>query len=143
MSRYRVPPSLNWLLDNRRRIAGQIQKIEEKIAKFAEKYDRAKMIVDQHDIHLPKVLRTLKSDVAALDQAISLHQIEVDPTAIPPLREQERKVRYGNMTPTIYDCFSLSPREWISTNEIASFVTTKRYPKIRDYGHLSSAKDTA
>ena len=133
MTRYRVPPSLNWLLDNRRRIAGQIQKIEEKIERFSLKYARAKIIVDQHDIQLPRLLRALKSDMAALDQTISLHQIEVDAAAIPPLREQVRRVRFGNMMPTIYDCFALAPREWLTTNEIASFVTSKRYPGIRDY----------
>jgi hypothetical protein len=133
MSRYKVPPSLNWLLDNRRRIAGHILKIEGKLAKFGEKYDRAKIIVNQHDVHLPALLRTLESDLAALDRAISLHQIDVDTKAIPPVREHERRFRYGNMTPTIYDCFVLGPREWLSTNEIASFVTTKRFPKIREY----------
>lgn len=133
MTRYRVPPSLNWLLDNRRRIAGQIQKIEAKIEAFSHKYARAKMIVDQHDIHLPRVIRALKSDLVALDQTISLHEIEVDPEVIPPLREQVRRVRYGNMTPAIYDCFSLAPRDWVTTNEVTSFVTSKRYPNIRDY----------
>lgn len=133
MTRYRVPPSLNWLLDNRRRIAGQIRKIEEKLEKFSLKYARAKIIVDQHDIQLPRVLRALKSDLAALDQTISLHHIEIDASAIPPLREQVRRVRYGNMMPTIYDCFSVASREWLTTNEIASFVTSKRYPGIRDY----------
>jgi hypothetical protein len=36
------------------------------------------------------------------------------------------------MTPTIYACFSLDPREWKTTNEIATFVTPRRYPGIRD-----------
>lgn len=132
MSTYRVPPSLNWLLDNRRRIDGQIQKIEEKLAKFAKKYTKAKIIVDQHDIHLPRVMRALKADLKALDQTISLHQLAIDPASIPPIRER-RPSRFGNMTSAIYECFSSAPRDWLTTNEIAAFVTSRRYPDIRDY----------
>lgn len=135
MTTYRTPPSLSWLLDNRRRIAGQIEKIEEKLAKFGEKYARAKIIVDQHDIHLPRVIRALKADLRSLDQTIGLHQVAVDLdlALVPPIREQVRRQRYGNMTPTIHSCFALAPREWKTTNEIATFVTSKRYPDIRDY----------
>lgn len=138
MTTYRTPPSLSWLLDNRRRIAGQLQKIEEKLAKCAAKYARAKIIVDQHDIHLPRVIRALKADLRSLDQTIGLHQVAVDLdlALVPPIREQVRRQRYGNMTPTIYACFSLAPREWKTTNEIATFVTSKRYPDIRDYEFL-------
>lgn len=132
MSTYRTPPSLSWLLDNRRRIAGQIQKVEEKLAKFAEKYARAKIIVDQHDVHLPRVLRALKADLRSLDQTIGLHQIDVDLDSIPPIREQARRPPYGNMTPTIYACFSLAPWDWKTTNEVAAFVASKRRPNIRD-----------
>lgn len=132
MTTYRVPPSLNWLLDNRRRIAGQIQKIEGKIAKFAVKYARAKIIVDQHDVHLPRVIWSLKADLKALDQAISLHHIGVDAESFPSLREH-RPSRFGNMNPTIYACFSLDPRGWKTTNEIAAFVVSRRFPSIQEY----------
>lgn len=132
MSTYRTPPSLSWLLDNRRRIAGQIQKVEGKLAKFAEKYDRAKIVVDQHDVHLPRVLRALKADLRSLDQTIGLHQIDVDLDSIPPIREQARRPAYGNMTPTIYACFSLAPCDWKTTNEVAAFVASRRRPNIRE-----------
>lgn len=133
MSTYRTPPSLSWLLDNRRRIAGHIQKIEGKLAKFASKYAHAKIIVDQHDIHLPRLLRSLRADLKALDQTIGLHQIAVDIDSIRPLREHAPQPRYGNMTPTIYECFSLDPRRWMTTNEITTFVSSRRCPNISEY----------
>jgi len=133
MTTYRTPQSLNWLLDNYRRIAGQIQAVEKKLEYFSRKYAKAKIIVDQHDHHLPRVLRSLKSDLKALDQTIGMHHIAIDLDLVSPIREQTRRPRYGNMTPSIYACFSVAPREWKTTNEIAAFVTSKRSPSIRDH----------
>jgi hypothetical protein len=131
MTTYRIPPSLNWLIDNRRRISGQIELVEKKLERFAKKYASAKIVVDQHDIHMPRLLRSLKADLKALDQTIGMHEIPIDPELVPGIREQARRPSYGTMTPIINACLALDPDGWKTTTEIASFVAAKRCPDMR------------
>lgn len=108
----RLPSSLKWLIDRRARLAGEIERIEESLAKCQRLADD---------------LRPLKDLLASLDQTLSLHDIAVDITQIPTIRSTCVRVNlpHGALTRTILTCLKVNDGMPVSTDEIAAFVVVK------------------
>lgn len=70
----RIPPSLNWLINKRARLAGDITKAE----KRANELYRLKL----------KEIEVLRRDLSIIDATIRLHEIQIDPKCIRPIKGQ-------------------------------------------------------
>jgi hypothetical protein len=82
----RIPPSLAWLIDKRARLVGKIQK--------------ASKIID-HAHKLAIEVSNMRADLAAIDRALKLHDIQVDAECISPIapRKQQRiRLSHGELT---------------------------------------------
>lgn len=108
----RLPSSLKWLIDRRARVAGEIKKLE----RLAEKCQR---LLDE--------LRPLQDLLAAVDQTLGLHDIEVDVSLIPPIRSQEVRINlpHGELTRTILLCLRINDGLPLSTDEIVAFIVAR------------------
>lgn len=135
MSQIRTPPSLKWLIDKRARLLGEISKYEntrsERIAS-AEKavtdathvlnYAKQRLACEQ--VVRPKLLEALREDLKAIDSTLALHEVQIDPEIIPPIRSQEaqKKLPYGVITRLIYQCLAYAGKHSMTTTEIAAFI---------------------
>jgi hypothetical protein len=68
---YKIPPSLNWLIDKRARIAGEIIRINKKLIHVQALIDR---------------LKELESNLGSIDKSLMLHEIQIDINNIKPIR---------------------------------------------------------
>lgn len=131
MTQIRTPSSLKWLIDKRSRLLGEIAKYENS---HADQIKKAKTALEQAQYRLtyeqsirPKVISVLQVELEAIDVALGLHEIKVDPGAIPEIRTHEavRKLPYGNMTRNIYECLKLASGRSVATTDIAVFVALR------------------
>lgn len=108
----RTPSSLKWLVDKRARLVSEIDRREKE----------AKLIA----LEMEKSCDALRRDLAAIDRALSLHEIAVDPESIQPIKSQ-RRIRglpHSHLTKNIMKCLRLANGAWCSTLEIAIFVAS-------------------
>lgn len=109
----RIPSSLNWLIDKRARLDAEIQKTESSLAK-------AKVLIEE--------LSDLKASLAAIDHALSIHEIKVDVCLIRPVRSHYVRISlpHGELTRSILLCLRLHQDESpIRTSEVASFIEAR------------------
>lgn len=66
----RIPPSLNWLIDKRARLAGDIQRTNKALSKVH---------------HLIRKLQELETALEAIDRSLQLHEIQIDVENIKPI----------------------------------------------------------
>lgn len=81
----RIPPSLKWLADKRARLAGQITKLNSEI----EIYEA--VLKEKAEL-----LREKRSDLAAIDRALGLHELQVIPDQIADVRAQSNPLRFSH-----------------------------------------------
>ncbi|WP_221763226.1 hypothetical protein [Methyloradius palustris] len=82
----RIPPSLNWLIDKRARLAGDIQRTNKALLKVQ---------------HLVSKLRELETALEAVDRSLQLHEIQVDVENIKPIRSHQTpklKFQHGDIS---------------------------------------------
>lgn len=105
----RIPSSLKWLIDKRARLDGEIKKAQASI-------EAAQRLIVEISI--------IQKDLAAIDRALGMHEIEVDPECIKSVvsRTNELIVPYGQLTHTLLLCLRLSNGESQSTDAITLFV---------------------
>ena len=72
----RIPPSLNWLINKRARLVGNIIKIKKKLVHVQPLIDK---------------LIELESNLKSIDSSLSMHEIKVDLDNIKPIRPQLHK----------------------------------------------------
>lgn len=109
----RIPSSLNWLIDKRARLDAEIQKTEQSLLK-------AKGLIEE--------LSKLKESLAAIDHALSLHEIKVDVTLIRPIRSKYVRINlpYGELTRSILLYLRLHKDErHVRMSEIVSFIEAR------------------
>ncbi|MCL4409019.1 MAG: hypothetical protein M1356_01640 [Gammaproteobacteria bacterium] len=95
----RIPPSLNWLVGKRSRLAGQLKERLQDLEVL--RADVAK----------------IRSQLKAVDSVIKLHEIPLDPEDIPNTRVRSKNFfKYGDFTKAIFTV--LSQKEPISTAEL-------------------------
>jgi hypothetical protein len=88
-----IPSSLKWLVSRRARIKGLIEASERELARFSKIQHR-----------LPE----LKLDLEALDRTIRLHEIPIDPSAIPTVR--------------VYADEKIRIKKWLSHGDLSRFL---------------------
>lgn len=115
----RIPSSLKWLIDKRARLDAEIQKTQSSLVKAKK---------------LLKELSNLKKSLSAIDQALSLHEIEVDVSLIQPVKTQYKRINlpHGELTRSILMCLRLyEGKRPVGMSEIAAFISS-RYPNLSD-----------
>ena len=138
MTTIRTPPSLKWLLNKRARLLGDIQRLEntlpERTAKSREKVVqaelqlcKAKKMLSYEEKILAQGVLTLRKDIDAIDTALSMHHIQIDPEIIPSIRSQNsiRATAYGEMTRCIFECLKQCAGRSLPTTEVALFVAIR------------------
>ena len=75
----RIPPSLNWLIDKRARLSGEIIKVKKSLAKVE---------------HLVNKLRKLEVALESIDNSLKLHDIQIDIENIKPKRTNLYKLKF-------------------------------------------------
>lgn len=109
----KIPSSLKWLIDKRARLEAEIQKTESSLAK-------AKVLIEE--------LSTLKDSLAAIDQTLSIHEINVDVCLISPIRSHYVRINlpHGELTRSILLCLRLHQENApIRTSEIVAFLEAR------------------
>ena len=102
----RTPSSMAWLIKQRARISGKIEKFEK----------------EQSEI--PGRIETLRAYLESLDGVFPLHDVLVDPGLIAPKKGKRQPVTpYGAMTRSIYECLREGKANGpMFTTEIAMYV---------------------
>lgn len=96
----RIPPSLKWLADKRSRLSGEIAKLDSEVAAYkATLKEKA------------SVLRAKKSDLAAIDRALGLHEIQVVADKIAVVRVQNNPIEFshGEFNKSIFAVLESAP----------------------------------
>jgi hypothetical protein len=111
----RIPPSLNWLIDKRARLSGDIIKTKKALSKVQDLVDK---------------LKNLESDLAAIDQSLKLHNIQIDVENIKPIRTQMTRLKFphgyiNNLVLTYLR--SRDDDKPVPKSEIANFVFNKQF----------------
>ncbi len=111
----RIPPSLNWLIDKRARISGEIEKTRRSLKK-------AQLII--------KELEELELKLRAIDTTLELHDIEVDVSLIAPILSNEIRIQipHGELTKSILTCIRLYEKNGpVSRSMIERFVIQRHF----------------
>lgn len=110
----RIPSSLKWLVEKRRRTFSEIIYIEQKLGI---------LLKNEHE-----KINKLKSDLEALDKTVKLHERIIDPEKITPIRvyKSMKGFKYGEMTRLIYDVLSKAPSKGLTIKEIVDLIISKK-----------------
>lgn len=105
---WRTPPSLKWLIVNRSRLSGALAQIDSRRAKLLQ---RLADLDDRAEV--------LRGQLSALDQTFELHEIQVRPEGIRPVRPQgrERLMPPGRLGRAILAELRRAD-DWLSSTEI-------------------------
>lgn len=76
---YKIPPSLNWLIDKHARISGEIIRIKKRLTKVS-------LLVDR--------LKELEKNLDTINASLKLHYIQIDEQNIKPIRPTRRKTNF-------------------------------------------------
>lgn len=109
----RTPCSLKWLIDKQTRLAGQIQRKKEML-------ERARIVVTHHRTDIAR----LNHDLAAIETAMGLHELQINPTDLASIRPHytPRLLRYGQMSRIIRRTLAKAPERTASTSDILRAV---------------------
>ena len=128
--RTKTPSSLKWLVDRRARLAYDLERDakEAKASAFRASSLAAKIEV-------------MRGDLAAIDRALSLHEVRVHPESIAPRNtwRVDRLFGHNHLTRNLLLCLRQSQGRWCSTSELMAFVakrgkvaiTPDLYPALR------------
>lgn len=126
----RIPPSLNWLIDKRARLSGHILRTKKALSKVQDLVDK---------------LKILESDLAAIDQSLKLHNIQVDVENIKTIRPQMKRLKFphGYINNTVLTYLrSHDDDKPVPKPEIVDFVFNKQFefdPRIATYSQVSKS----
>jgi hypothetical protein len=143
MRRRPIPSSLKWLVTQRARLDGERVKqdaeFESRLAGLDRAIREAKENVGlfqaerEQFIRVHMNLREIRErDVAALDTALGLYDIKVEPESIQTIRSHSRGslFSHGQMTRTIYEYLRMARGERCGVTEIAVFVQSRLRSQI-------------
>jgi hypothetical protein len=111
---YRVPPALSWLAKKRAHLAGELQRLENQLDGFLNEQIKARQ-------HQEPVIATLAHDLRAVDAVFALHEIQVDPESIAPVRPKTARkvIAWGKITRGINRYLATLNGAVASTREVA------------------------
>jgi hypothetical protein len=138
MSRIAIPSALKFLITRRARLAGEVEKNRRSFHDRISALEREIVVCEKHLKDLRQQHVTLQQvsesvlaaryrDIVALDEAIRLHPLDIDPEAIQPIRGHDlaRRLPRGAMTRAIYEYLLLANGQRRGVTEIAVFVTAR------------------
>lgn len=153
MSSVRTPPSLKWLIDKRARLLGEINKLENSHNKNLEdakkrvieaemSLEHAKQEFAHQESTVPRIIEILHSDLKAVDNTLGLHEIQINPDIIPPIRTQdaERHSSHGGMTRAIFERLKLAGGQSITTLELTDYVAVALGVELADENYQEFRK---
>ena len=111
----RIPPSLNWLIDKRARVAGEISKAKRSLKE-------AKALIND--------LEDLEIKLKAIDITLDLHDIKVDINLIAPIESHDLRIKIpsGELRKSILTCIRLYQVNGpVSKYIIEKFVLTRHF----------------
>jgi len=111
----RIPPSLNWLIDKRARISGEIEKTKKSLKILRQ---------------LTKELKEVEANLSALDKAFELHEIQIDISLITPIKTKysRLKIPHGEINKAVLTCLKLnSDSSSVPKNVIVDFLINQYY----------------
>lgn len=153
MTAIRTPPSLKWLIDKRARLLGELTKLNKRqaqrladldrtVALAKSEYETAIALQARGKKQLAREKQTIAAHLRAIDIAMSMHEIQIDPNKIPEILSQEavRYQRYGEMTRGIYSTLKSANGAPLSALEIAmaleaSFGLQLSKSEFQDFRH--------
>lgn len=111
--RTKVPSSLKWLVDKRARLATELDRNKKEARAAALRAST-----------LDAKLSQLKMDLAAIDRALSMHEIRIHPETIAPIRTQRsgRLLPFSHLSRSIVSYLRRANGAWCSTTEIMTFI---------------------
>lgn len=120
----RLPSSLNWLIDKRARVDGELQR--------AEKYLLKNQRVFEKYLRMQQEVPVLRNILDSLDQILGLHEVQINPQLIPTIRGKVRKheLPHGEITKSIFRRLQMADGQPVSSNEIAEYLAQRR----QDFG---------
>jgi hypothetical protein len=120
---YRTPPSLNWLLKQRKSIEASIQVANKRLVRDLETVENNRRSVEREN---KLVVMQLRADLAAVNHAISLHEIRV------PRKEaaetnasvvlNPRRSAWGALTGHVLAALAFRAPQPMTTTEITAYV---------------------
>lgn len=116
----RIPPSLNWLIVTRARLAGELEKTKRSLA-------TAKTYISE--------LEDIEEKIRALDIAFQLHDIQIDLSLIKPIESKSYRLDlpHGELTKSILLCLKLYGAEKpVSKSDIMNFLIIRHYNECSD-----------
>lgn len=113
--RTKTPSSLKWLVDKRARLAGTI-------ARYENEAKAARLFAEGRESRN----KELRKDLRAIDRALAMHEVGVDPKMISAIGTQKepRLLPRGHLTRRILTCLRRANGEWRSTLEVMTYVVT-------------------
>lgn len=111
----RIPSSLNWLIDKRARIAGEIEKTRRSLHKAQE---------------LIKGLEGLETKLKAIDTTLELHHIKIDISLVENIESRHLKLNipHGELTKSILICLRIYGETTpVSKSRIVDFVIARHF----------------
>lgn len=114
---WRTPPSLKWLIDKHSRLQGVLQILE-----------RQSTESDRQAAEHRKLVADAQRNLLAIECALGMHEIKVDPLDIQGIRPHLNKpmYRHGDLTKQIITALK-SSGGWMSTGDVVEHVTGYTY----------------
>ena len=111
----RIPPSLNWLIDKRARLAGEIARTKRSL---------------ENSNSLIKELESLEDTLLAIDKTLKLHDIQINVNFIKPIASKYVRIKldHGQLSRSIIDCLRIYGEEGpVSKIQILEFIIARHY----------------
>jgi hypothetical protein len=114
-----TPSSLKWLIDKYVKLAGQVQRKQDQINDY-------KVLIADYRTDI----RELRKQLAQVEAVMRLHEIQIDPKDLRPVRPHESKAvtRYGGITSVAVSTLRSSETKTATTREIVAAVI-RTYPE--------------
>lgn len=137
MNASKTPSSLKWLLNRRARLAGELDKTHAaEVSRLTAHQAELNRIEAERDricdlnanaVSAYEGLRdALGRDLRAIDQVLQLHEIQIDPDLISPVRCHNKiaATDHGHMTRLIYECLRAHSGGPCSATQVALHVAS-------------------
>ena len=122
---WKTPSSLKWLIKKRSRVAGMVDATSQAIAEFRPQALRAESAAEQARAQLGRTedrLAGYMSMLKSVDDALSIHEIEIDPGIIKSASIGSARFRRGELTHALIETLRNAPEQGKTTTDIALSV---------------------
>ncbi len=134
----KIPSALKWMLTRRARLQGErdrlaarlpdlVSTIGKETAEAERRLNSCKRRLAIAEEHGPGRLKALDGDIAAIDAAIAMYGVDIDPSRLSPIRGQYNgwALDYGQMTRLILRALREVNGAELTTTEIALILSVE------------------